>query len=64
VEAVLAQSGAATLADLGAALVVIGIAGLAMGHAVPALLIGLATLVVTTALAVATQLRTAREAVA
>ncbi|MFC5237858.1 low temperature requirement protein A [Pseudonocardia zijingensis] len=47
-----------------AALVVIGIAGLVLGHAVPALLIGVATLAVTTTLAVVTQLRSAREAVA
>jgi low temperature requirement protein LtrA len=46
-----------------AALVVIGIAGLLLGHAVPGLAIGVATLVVTTALAVATQLRSTREAV-
>jgi hypothetical protein len=45
-----------------AALVVIGVAGLVLGHAVPGLVIGVATLVVTTALAAATQLRSAREA--
>src|SRR5690606_4170558 len=43
-----------------AALVVIGIVGLALGHSLPALAVGVATLVVTTTLAVATQVRTTR----
>lgn len=43
------------------ALVVIGVVALALGHALPPLVVGLAVLVVTTTLAVVSQLRTNRE---